>query len=124
MQRILVAEDDDNVRIYLYDELTAAGYTVTGVGNGAEAIVTAAEESFDLIVLDMLMPGLDGVQTIRVLRKIRPNLPIIGLTGYVGLGYMAQAACHGVICLPKPVNISDLLKEIRAVIPPDTQQEG
>ena len=123
MSRILIAEDDGDVRLFLQEELADAGFIVSSVGNGADAIVAAAEEPFDLYLLDMLMPGLDGIQTIRVLRKITPNVPIIGLTGYVGLGYMAKAAAYGVICLAKPVVISDLVKEINEALIQASVQE-
>lgn len=116
MPKILIAEDDADVRAFLQDELTDAGFTVTGVDNGAEAVVTAVEGSYDLYLLDMLMPGLDGIQTIRVLKKVTPDVPIIGLTGYVGLGYMAQASAYGVICLAKPVVMVDLIREINEAI--------
>lgn len=116
MPKILIAEDDADVRLFLQEELTEAGFTVTGVGDGADAVVVAVEESFDLYLLDMLMPGLDGIQTIRVLKKVTPDVPIIGLTGYVGLGYMAQASAYGVICLPKPVVMADLITEINEAI--------
>ncbi len=116
MPRILIAEDDPDVRSFLEDELTNAGFSVTAVDNGADAVVAAVEQSYDLYLLDMLMPGLDGIQTIRVLKKVTPDVPIIGLTGYVGLGYMAQAAAYGVICLAKPVVISDLIREINEAI--------
>ena len=116
MPRILIAEDDPDVRSFLEDELTSAGFTVTAVDNGADAVVAAVEQPYDLYLLDMLMPGLDGIQTIRVLKKVTPDVPIIGLTGYVGLGYMAQAAAYGVICLAKPVVISDLIREINEAI--------
>jgi two-component system nitrogen regulation response regulator NtrX len=116
MPKILIAEDDADVRLFLQEELTEAGFTVTGVGDGADAVVVAVDESFDLYLLDMLMPGLDGIQTIRVLKKVTPDVPIIGLTGYVGLGYMAQASAYGVICLPKPVVMADLIQEINEAI--------
>ena len=112
MVKILIAEDDADVREFLQDELTLAGFAIDGVENGAEAVVAAVEGSYDLYLLDMLMPGLDGIQTIRVLKKVTPDVPIIGLTGYVGLGYMAQAAAYGVICLAKPVVMADLIREI------------
>lgn len=116
MPRILIAEDDPDVRSFLEDELTSAGFTVTAVDNGADAVVAAVEQPYDLYLLDMLMPGLDGIQTIRVLKKVTPDIPIIGLTGYVGLGYMAQAAAYGVICLAKPVVIADLIREINEAV--------
>jgi CheY-like chemotaxis protein len=112
MPKILIAEDDTDLRYFLQDELSDAGFLVTAVSNGADAIVAAVEASYDLYLLDMLMPGLDGIQTIKVLRKITPAVPIIGLTGHVGRGYMAQAAALGVTCLNKPVAMNDLLNEI------------
>ena len=57
-----------------------------------------------------------GVQLIRVLRKVTPGVPILGLTGHVGRGYMAQASSHGVTCLSKPIPIDDLLTDIRDVL--------
>ncbi len=116
MPKILIAEDDADVRAFLQDELKDAGFTVTGVDNGADAVVAAVEGTFDLYLLDMLMPGLDGIQTIRVLKKVTPDVPIIGLTGYVGLGYMAQASAYGVICLAKPVVTADLIREINEAV--------
>jgi DNA-binding response OmpR family regulator len=116
MPRILVVEDDSAVREFLHDELSEASFSVTAVKNGVDAIVTASEQPFDLVLLDMLMPGLDGIQTLKVLRKVAPGMPIIGLTGYVGRGYMAQALTYGVTCLSKPVDMDELLKEIREVL--------
>lgn len=112
MPRILVVEDEKDVREFLQEELSDVGYSVSAVKDGVQAIVTAAEQSFDLVLLDMLMPGLDGIQTIKVLQKIQPLMPIIGLTGYVGRGYMAQASAFGVTCLSKPLDMEELLREI------------
>lgn len=116
MPNLLIAEDDRDLRMFLEDELRAAGFVVTAVPNGADAVVAAAEAKFDGCVLDMYMPGLDGLQTIRVLRKLSPQLPILGLTGYVGHGYMSQAAALGVTCLNKPIEVDILLKEIREML--------
>jgi DNA-binding response OmpR family regulator len=112
MYNILIAEDEQDLREFLRDELEEAHFAVTIVENGANAIVAAVERSFDLVLLDMLMPGLDGIQTIQVLRKIKPNLPIIGLTGFVGRGYLSQASNYGVTCLTKPIDVDDLIQEI------------
>ncbi len=113
MTRILIADDQLDLLDMLYDELVEAGFQVKAVDNGVEAIIAAAEENFDLFLLDMYMPGLNGIQTIKVLRKITPNTPIIGLTGYLGRGYMAEAAALGVTCLSKPIELADLMSEIR-----------
>jgi CheY-like chemotaxis protein len=115
MTKILLAEDDSDVRLFLRDELTELGFKVTAVHNGGEAVIAAVDEAYDLYLLDMMMPGMDGIQTIRVLRKVTPNVPIVGLTGYVGRGYMSQASAYGVICLSKPIQIDELAREISEV---------
>jgi DNA-binding response OmpR family regulator len=112
MAKILIIDDDTNLLKFLSEELTDAGFTVRTVDNGADAIIISAEQHFDMILLDMLMPGLDGIQVIRVLRKVTPGVPIIGLTGYVGRGYMSQALDLGVSILTKPIVFSELAKEI------------
>jgi DNA-binding response OmpR family regulator len=116
MTKLLVIDDDTNLLNFLSEELTEAGFGVQTVDNGADAIVLVAEQNFDLILLDMLMPGLDGIQVVRVLRKVAPGVPIIGLTGYVGRGYMSQAMDLGVNILTKPVVFSELVKEIQETI--------
>jgi CheY-like chemotaxis protein len=116
MHKLLVVEDEKDVREFLHDELSDAGFRVTAVKDGVDAIVTAAEQSFDLVLLDMLMPGLDGIQTIKVLQKVAPSMPIIGLTGYVGRGYMAQASAYGVTCLSKPLDMDSLLREVNEAL--------
>lgn len=116
MTKILVADDQHDLLDMLCDELRDAGFQVKTVDNGADAVVLAAEESFDLFLLDMYMPGLNGLQAIKVLRKLVPNTPIIGLTGYLGRGYMAEAAALGVTCLSKPIALADLLDEIHDVL--------
>lgn len=116
MTRLLIAEDDLELSEFLREELALTGFEICTVKNGADAVIAAVENSFDLLLLDMLMPGMDGIQVIRVLRKVKPTLPIIGLTGYVGRGYMIQATDYGVACLSKPIVMSDLIKEIRETI--------
>jgi CheY-like chemotaxis protein len=113
---ILLADDDNDLRTLLTDELTNAGYDVSPVVDGVEAVVTAAERFFDLFLLDMLMPRMDGLATIRVLHKLAPGVPIIAFTGYIGKGYMSQAAMLGVICLSKPVTIEVLLSEVEMAL--------
>ena len=112
MPKILLADDEQDVREFLSEALSGYGFHVRAVANGAEAVTTAVDEHFDLYLLDMLMPGLDGVQTTKVLRKVTPGVPVLGLTGHVGRGYMAKTSAYGVTCVAKPVRIEDLVAEI------------
>ena len=112
MYKILLADDEKDLRDFLSDALSDRGFRVTTVSNGAEAVVAAVDETFDLYLLDMMMPGLDGIQTTKVLRKVTPRVPILGLTGQLGRGFMAQATAYGVTCIAKPVRLDALVAEI------------
>ncbi len=112
MKRILLADDDPDLRSLLTDELAGAGFEVYPVTDGVEAVIAASERRFDLFLLDMLMPRMHGRATIRVLRKIAPRTPIIAITGYVEQGYMNEAVAEGVMCLAKPIKVEMLLQEI------------
>lgn len=116
MAKLLIVDDDINLLTYLEEELTDAGFEVKTLDNGADAIVIVSEEKFDLVLLDMLMPGLDGIQVVRILKKIIPEVPIIGLTGYIGRGYLSQAANLGVRILTKPIVFSELVGYIQREI--------
>jgi len=123
MIKILLDEDEPDLRAFLREELTELHFTVTAVNDGAEAIIAAVDEAYDLYILDMMMPGLDGIQTMRVLRKVTPSVPILGLTGHIGQGYMAHASAYGVICLSKPIRTEDLVREINETIKTKTNSE-
>lgn len=117
MKKILLAEDEEDLRNFLYDELTDAGFSITPVKDGSEVVVAVVDEVFDLFLLDMLMPKLDGIQTIRILHRIVPNVPIIGITGYLNQGYMLQAVTfYGVTCLSKPIAMATLIAEINKAL--------
>jgi CheY-like chemotaxis protein len=116
MIKLLIVDDDHNLLSYLSEELIDAGFEVRSLDNGADAIVLVTEEKFDLILLDMLMPGLDGIQVVKVLRRIAPQIPIIGMTGYVGRGYMSQAAELKLQILNKPVVFTELIKTIKQAV--------
>lgn len=77
MFHILVADDDKNTRLFLEAVLEGAGYTVTAVTNGEEALEAMETQSFDLAVLDIMMPRMDGYELTRQLREANNNLPIL-----------------------------------------------
>src|SRR5690606_41159080 len=75
-----VIEDDAAIRRGLVDALRFAGYAVSEAADGREGLEAAAASGVDLVLLDLLMPRLDGLAVLRELRKIRPSLPVIILT--------------------------------------------
>lgn len=78
--KILVVEDEPLLRDGLVDLLTGAGHTVEFTGDGLTASKYGLEESFDLVVLDLMLPRLDGIEVCHKLRQARPGLPILMLT--------------------------------------------
>lgn len=83
MQRILLIDDDDAVRAAISLILDQEGYEVIAAEDGHAGLRLVTETSFDLAIVDMFMPGLDGIETIAALRAILPSLPIIATSGAV-----------------------------------------
>jgi two-component system response regulator MtrA len=117
--RILVVEDEADVRELIVYRLSRSGFTVIASADGDEALRLANAEQFDLAVLDVMMPGLDGYSVARMLRD-RPgcmNLPVIFVTARVreediSQGYDAGADDY----IRKPFNPDELLSRVRAVL--------
>ncbi|MGD2071839.1 MAG: response regulator transcription factor [Gemmatimonadota bacterium] len=80
MAEILIVEDEDRIRVALEDDLSLEGYEVTGEGDGLRALARARGGAFDLIILDLMLPGLDGLEVCRRLRADGDTTPILMLT--------------------------------------------
>ena len=74
---ILVVEDERSLREGLVDLLEGAGHTVAAAPDGAEGVKLGTERAFELVVLDLMLPKLDGMEVCRRLRKARPGQPIL-----------------------------------------------
>jgi DNA-binding response OmpR family regulator len=81
MPRILLIDDDQTMRRALRIALEKSGHEVAEAGNGCEALVAYRLRPADLVIADLIMPEMEGVETIRALRKLRPELPIIAISG-------------------------------------------
>lgn len=116
---ILVVDDEAPVRNVTRQTLEAFGYRVKTAADGAEAIAVyaAAKNDIRLMLTDMMMPVLDGLGTIQVIRKMDPNLPIIAASGLEANGKTARLAGEGVkFFLSKPYSADVLLKTIRQAL--------
>ncbi|MCH7645762.1 MAG: response regulator [Nitrospinae bacterium] len=82
MKRILVIDDEENIRLLYKEELADEGYEVSVAASAEEALVKIETERPDLITLDIRMPGVDGIEFLRLLRERDRDLPVIIVTAY------------------------------------------
>jgi DNA-binding response OmpR family regulator len=118
MKRILVIEDDAEVRLVVARILEARGYRVSQAGNGREAMRLHAARPFDLIVTDVVMPEMDGLELVQKFRKTHPTLPIIAISGgtYRQL-YLKSVKLFGARwTLLKPFHPSELTEAVAAAL--------
>jgi len=82
MKKILVVDDEENIRLLYQEELEEDGYTVDVAAHGQEALEKLNTFQPDLITLDIRMPGMDGVETLRKIREVQRDLPVILCSAY------------------------------------------
>ncbi|MGZ4270548.1 MAG: response regulator transcription factor [Solirubrobacteraceae bacterium] len=115
MARVLIAEDDEGIRLPLVRALEREGYDVDAVGDGLEAERLALDEGHDLLVLDIGLPGLDGLEVCRRVREARPGVAVLFLTAQSGeLDAVAGLDAGGDDYVTKPFRLAELLARVRA----------
>jgi DNA-binding NtrC family response regulator len=111
---VLIVDDDPGLREALTDLLVLEGHCVETAGSGIEASRCLAEQMFDLVLLDVDMPEMNGLELLSHMRHHRCTIPVILMTGCQIPGIMAQAISLGVSgILGKPFTTDDLLIEVR-----------
>ena len=106
---ILVVEDDEQVRDSVTRLLTLKGYQVTEARHGQQAVELATRQPFDLVLMDVKMPTLDGVSAFRQIRAASPTTKVIFTTGFAMNEELKQALTEGrVACLQKPFTYEQL----------------
>lgn len=111
---ILLAEDDKNFGIVLKNELEDEGYAVDLVYDGVEAVLHFIEEPYDLVLIDIKMPKLDGISALKIIKKLKPAISVIIFSGNTGFGYIEEMLKMGVIrYFLKPFEMEDLKECIK-----------
>ncbi|MFI5045020.1 MAG: response regulator transcription factor [Acidimicrobiales bacterium] len=114
---VLVADDDRAIRESLARALELEGYTVVSVANGADALTSTAEHRPDVVVLDLMMPAVDGVTVCRVLRSEGNRTPILMLTARTEISDRVAGLDAGADdYLSKPFDLVELLARLRALL--------
>jgi CheY-like chemotaxis protein len=112
--RILVVDDEPGMRALFSFMLGAKGYAVQTAASGQEAIASIEDSDFDLVFLDIRMPYMDGVEVFRELRKRRPTISVVMMTGYAVETQLEQALDDGAKgYLRKPFTGDELLSSIQ-----------
>ncbi len=117
MHRILLAEDDEDMRKFLVKALQNAGYEVVSFANGMEAYERLKEEPFTMLLTDIVMPEMDGIELARRAADLDPDLKIMFITGFaaVALNPDSQAPKDAKV-LSKPFHLKDLVGEIERLL--------
>ncbi len=82
MKKIMVVDDEENIRFLYKEELAEEGYQVVLAGSGQEALDKLEEEKPDIITLDIKMPGMDGIETLRKIKEVDKTIPVVLCTAY------------------------------------------
>lgn len=124
MTRILIAEDEERIVSFLEKGLRASGYTTTVAGTGPDALAMARDDHFDLLVLDLGLPGLDGTEVLRRMRARGERMPVVILTARDSVEDTVAGLEGGADdYVAKPFRFEELLARIRVRLRDDGDAE-
>ena len=112
MIRILLAEDNDEMRSYLTIALEKAGHFVTAVDRGTKAVPFLETEHFDLLLSDIVMPEMDGIELAQRCSDISPLTRVMFITGFAAVALKAGREMPRTKTLSKPFHLKDLITEV------------
>ena len=110
---ILVIDDEETIRLLFRETLQELGHAVMAADTSSEGVELVKSRNFDLIFLDLKMPGMDGAELFRLIKNVQPKVPVIIITGYPDSEIMARALAQGPFAvMNKPFNESDIIKAV------------
>jgi two-component system cell cycle response regulator CpdR len=112
MIKILLAEDDESMRLYLARALERVGYGVVSVDRGTTALARIEAESFDLLLTDIVMPEMDGIELAQKAAVIAPDMRVMFITGFAAVALRAGKVAPEAKVLSKPFHLRDLVAEV------------
>ena len=112
MYRILLAEDDQVMREYLARALERSGYSVAAVDRGTAALPLLEAEAFDLLLTDIVMPEMDGIELARRAGEIAPDMRVMFFTGFAAVTLKAGREMPNARVLSKPFHLRELVAEV------------
>ena len=123
--KLLFIDDEQTFLKYLTKRLVLEGFTAKVTFSGEEGVEAAANEEFDVAVVDLQMPGMDGIEVQRRLKELQPTLPCIVLTGHGSVENALESGKYNAFkFLSKPVDMDTLVETIRAAHAHRMEAEG
>jgi two-component system cell cycle response regulator CpdR len=117
MAKILLAEDDTDMRRFLVKALQNAGFDVISYDNGLSAYQRLREEPFELLLTDIVMPEMDGIELARRASEIDPDIKIMFITGFAAVALNSDSAApKNAKVLSKPVHLRELVSEVNKLL--------
>jgi two-component system cell cycle response regulator CpdR len=117
MAKIILAEDDSDMRRFLVKALQNAGYDVISFDNGLSAYQRLREEPFELLLTDIVMPEMDGIELARRASELDPDIKIMFITGFAAVALNSDAtAPKNAKVLSKPVHLRELVNEVQKML--------
>jgi two-component system cell cycle response regulator CpdR len=117
MTKILLAEDDNDMRRFLAKALENAGFQVSSHDNGASAYQRLREEPFEMLLTDIVMPEMDGIELARRASELDPDMKIMFITGFAAVALNADSdAPKNAKVLSKPVHLRELVSEVNRML--------
>ena len=117
MARILLAEDDEDMRRFLSRALENAGYQVVSFNNGRDAYDRLRQEPFHVLLTDIVMPEMDGIELARKASELDPDLKIMFITGFAAVALNPDSnAPKDAKVLSKPFHLRDLVNEVEKLL--------
>ncbi len=115
--RVLVVDDEEALRYLLSTELAAEGYEVETAGDGDEAIEAIKQKDYDVVLLDIKMPRVDGFEVLRFIKQNKPEIKVIMLTAYADVKNAIEALKLGASdFVSKPYDLEDILTSINRAL--------
>jgi len=117
MAKIILAEDDGDMRRFLVRALQNAGYDVISFDNGLSAYQRLREEPFELLLTDIVMPEMDGIELARRASELDPDIKIMFITGFAAVALNSDSnAPKNAKVLSKPVHLRELVNEVQKML--------
>jgi two-component system cell cycle response regulator CpdR len=124
MIRILLAEDDSVMREYLTRALERSGYAVAAVDRGTAALPLIEAEHFDLLLTDIVMPEMDGIELAQKASEIAPDMRVMFITGFAAVTLRVGKQMPQARVLSKPFHLRDLVIEVDRLFEVETANGG